>query len=522
MEEIGQPLYPQTPASLRRLSWALRLAIAAQCLAMAWLTHFEGSSINLLLYGYWGWPENTVVLIDQCATWTLAAMAVLVLFWPAWPILLPLALWALAEALVPLGILQAENAPFDASAPGWIALAARGARYCLPLGLILIWPLLPHRTQPGPKRMRTGMFLLRLGVATTFVGHGLKAIAHDSAMIGLIVHTAENFKLEGISEDMARQALTIIGGLDLMVASLLMITRWRWIAGWMAFWTFIAACSRLTASWDWHLWHEVPSRAAYFGIPLGLAMYWHAEVVAARAAASASTLPTGPSFFVRMLWRLAAVNLLILLIATATWFFGENGYVSLRDAIARSGRFTQPPVEGDPLERYEIKTSGTAPIRETKRPPAIVLTPDQPDTPVKTEPTPTAVAVVPTPTRAPIQRPSLLRRKAGFVPEPAAEIPTPPPVVDITPPRPTPLPPPPSEPSGGGSFFRHLHKRRRSIQQQKRFRIRCRRATRVRTTGQRLSQAIQCGIRTSERRKPRTGAVDARRLEKGSGPSTAS
>ena len=77
-----------------------------------------------------------------------------------------------------------------------------------------------------------------------------------------------------LSQASAEQLLTVIGLQDFILAALLLLRRWRWIAGWMAIWGLATALSRVT-SMGVDSWHQSVLRLANGGVPLTLFLAWH-------------------------------------------------------------------------------------------------------------------------------------------------------------------------------------------------------------------------------------------------------
>ncbi len=81
-------------------------------------------------------------------------------------------------------------------------------------------------------------WLLRVGVAGEFLGHGLLAIGGKEAWIGWIS------QLTGVSAEIATTLLFIVGIADVLVALIVLIKPIRPILLWAAFWGFWTALVR--------------------------------------------------------------------------------------------------------------------------------------------------------------------------------------------------------------------------------------------------------------------------------------
>jgi len=117
-------------------------------------------------------------------------------------------------------------------------------------------------------------WLLRIGIASTFIGHGLAAYWLKPGFVDLIVGTLDTFlgsdwRLAEEREKFAIILLPWIGRMDFMLAFLILLpTKYRkTVALWMAIWGFVTATSRLTA-FGIERWPDLIIRAANWGIPL--------------------------------------------------------------------------------------------------------------------------------------------------------------------------------------------------------------------------------------------------------------
>lgn len=81
-------------------------------------------------------------------------------------------------------------------------------------------------------------WVLRIGVAGEFLGHGIFALQGKAAWIGWIS------QLTGAEPKLAGQLLFLIGLLDLSVALTVLVKPWRPILLWAAFWGFWTALIR--------------------------------------------------------------------------------------------------------------------------------------------------------------------------------------------------------------------------------------------------------------------------------------
>ena len=86
-------------------------------------------------------------------------------------------------------------------------------------------------------RIRWTGWVLRVGVAGTFLGHGLYAVAVRSSWIGYLTTV-------GFSSEAARHVMPLIGMVDLSVALLVLICPVRGVFLWATCWALAAALIR--------------------------------------------------------------------------------------------------------------------------------------------------------------------------------------------------------------------------------------------------------------------------------------
>jgi hypothetical protein len=103
-------------------------------------------------------------------------------------------------------------------------------------------------------------YILRFGIACTFVGHGMNAIAVKQGWLHLL--TVYGFTLE-----QAKTLMPVIGFLDLLVALLVLLYPMRVVVRWAAFWAFATALTRFIAGEG--IW-EFIERGANWAAPLAL------------------------------------------------------------------------------------------------------------------------------------------------------------------------------------------------------------------------------------------------------------
>ena len=279
---------PLSTRSLRMVRWCLRIAVAVQCVGAARLALSVGSPIFALLWhppdlGGLGWSEATALAVDQLGGWLLLAAAGLTLVRPCWPVLAPVALW--------FGLFAAVDTWLGGHPFSHLALPAHAARIIAPLALIVIdrWP---RRELLSRERVERGVWLLRVAASLTFAAHGWEALQLNPRFIDLLIGAANHLPNFELRQPVAEDMLRAIAACDFVIAGLLVTTRWRSVAYYMALWGAITALSRVVA----HGWIAHPQtliRAANAGVPLAVALYW--SLLRLKECGSAGTDGTGGS-----------------------------------------------------------------------------------------------------------------------------------------------------------------------------------------------------------------------------------
>ncbi|OGZ96268.1 MAG: hypothetical protein A2847_00655 [Candidatus Sungbacteria bacterium RIFCSPHIGHO2_01_FULL_50_25] len=109
-------------------------------------------------------------------------------------------------------------------------------------------------------------WVLRIGVAGEFFGHGVFALQRRADWIGWVQ------KLSGLGPDAASNFIFIVGAMDILLAVLVLVKPIRIALLWMAFWGFWTALVRPlvgTDLWGKDVWDFV-ERFANWAAPLAL------------------------------------------------------------------------------------------------------------------------------------------------------------------------------------------------------------------------------------------------------------
>ena len=253
--------------------WTLRVSVSLQCLGFAREAWLMGTPLFSFLWnapavGGLGWPEATVIVIHQVAIWCLMFAAVSTLIRPCWPVLVPVAIWQLSQALANTWM---GGEPFYQ-----ISLLSQSTRIVAPIGLLLLDPW-PRPAVLTASRVAAAMRLLRVTIAVTFLAHGYESLALHPSFVDYVIVGSKRLFGWSITQGAAETVLLVIGAVDVAVALMMIVTRWRLVAYYMAFWGLITAVSRVLyggmPGLEWTC-HQALTRACHAGVPLAIGLYW--------------------------------------------------------------------------------------------------------------------------------------------------------------------------------------------------------------------------------------------------------
>jgi uncharacterized membrane protein YphA (DoxX/SURF4 family) len=233
----------------------LRVTVALTCVGAAAQMLLYGGPVFSWLWMDLDWSENAAARVESGAAFGLIAAAGLVFWQPARSLLPLIAAWLLFTALADtlIGTWHPE-----------LTIGGHAVRYIAPLALLALL-----------RKQRTGAeWLLRVGTAATFIFHGLQALLMKAEFLDFIIGAGRNLAGAAIYEDSARNALIVIGALDICVGLMILIPyKWRVVAGWLALWGFTTALARVVYA-GWGNWPELLIRVANGAAPLTLLLLW--------------------------------------------------------------------------------------------------------------------------------------------------------------------------------------------------------------------------------------------------------
>lgn len=272
------------------MDWLLRIGVALQCVGHAWLVGVVAESP--LLGWLWeptdvgglGLGEGPALAIARVVGGLLAVAAIGTLLGPSrwllcgvvlFQFVLALAAWQ-THAGFPLDVAWLgagkARAVGEALAP-LLPFAASAARIALPIVLLLVhWShyrkLLGVAVTPAAERVA------RVGLALTFAAHGLEALSRRGSFLDMLITAADKLFGQRLPETVAQMVLMGIGVADLVVAGLVLTTRLRGVAWYMAAWGFITAAARFVVLSPQVAWYEFALRSAHWVLPLFLVLAW--------------------------------------------------------------------------------------------------------------------------------------------------------------------------------------------------------------------------------------------------------
>lgn len=151
----------------------------------------------------------------------------------------------------------------------WHVPLGMGARVAAPLALFLLLGVRPPE--------RWVLWILRIGAAATFFGHGCEALLLNDSFFPFIAGPAYHIlglQLEPATTEILLRAIGIV---DIAVSVLILLPRSkRAAAAYMTVWGLATASVR-TISGGWAEYPETLYRLAHGAVPLALLLYWHVK-----------------------------------------------------------------------------------------------------------------------------------------------------------------------------------------------------------------------------------------------------
>lgn len=282
--------FPAVSTDHRTIDWILRIGVALECAAYAWLVGYVLESP--LLAWLWeptdvgglGLGEAAALPIVRIVGVVFALAAISTLTRPSRILLIAAGLLQLAIAVAawqtyegfPVDIRWLGTGALRSIASSVVPLfpfAASAARIAAPFALLLVhWSR--FRALLGIAVTPTCERLIRVALALTFAAHGVEALQHRGSFVDMLITASGNLLSMRMTESLATGLLIAIGVIDLVLAVLVLVRRWRQVALYMAAWGLITASARLVVlRWDVG-WYEFAIRAPHWALPLVLYYAW--------------------------------------------------------------------------------------------------------------------------------------------------------------------------------------------------------------------------------------------------------
>ena len=246
------PHEPTQTSFARYARPVLVIVVLLQALGLILSTVREGTPVGTWLFLDHLWPEPATKQFQWAGT-MLAVLGSLVVSFARRPIVRYVAAgiasgWCLALALAEW---KMGGAPFTE-----LSVGGHAARIAAPL-LLAVWD-----------RTKSVSWVLRVAIASTFAIHGYESVMLHPRFVDLILAADRNVFELGLSQRVAEVLLRVIGLHDIALAALVLYGRKNArLLGWMAFWGFVTAFSRVVQSGEGGL-HHTFVRAANGGLPL--------------------------------------------------------------------------------------------------------------------------------------------------------------------------------------------------------------------------------------------------------------
>ncbi len=205
----------------------LQGAIALQCLGEAQLVHQRGGPLSSFFFLKLELPETICKGFDSLAAVLLLSFGLLVLINPKRALLRLLFGWFAAAAVMKAimgGEFGAQLGPLTGA-----------LRYLGPCALIAAFD----------RKTKLTWRLLAWGTIAVFVAHGIEALLMNPKFIDYLIVSADRVLAMRMSQATAQRVLLLIGGLDILVALLLLTKPSRALLVYMAFWGLLTASMRL-------------------------------------------------------------------------------------------------------------------------------------------------------------------------------------------------------------------------------------------------------------------------------------
>lgn len=246
---------------LHNYRYCLYIALFIQILAYIYSSFVHGSSFHGIFFHYVGFNDVLATMFERAILSTMLMLAPLIWLHKTRPVLLFFFIIFFVDSFFS-SIVYSD--PIHAL--NWIGA---GIRWGLPLALFFI----------GRTHLRfshRGLVVLKLTLFLTFIGHGEKCLEGHPLFIDYILYFFNEFLSFNISESQALAICRLIGLVDVIAAAIGLVTRFKFVFYYLAFWGAATAIYRIiylgTGGVDAFL-----VRSAHFLVPIYLIFLFRKE-----------------------------------------------------------------------------------------------------------------------------------------------------------------------------------------------------------------------------------------------------
>ncbi|MFD2034977.1 hypothetical protein ACFSKL_09255 [Belliella marina] len=240
---------------MRKLGLLDPLAIGRACVFVYTIGLFlnlqTGSVLGSVLFMDYALPIDQVKHIEKVCGFIFLILGFLSLVPKLWFAMLPIALGAFG-----FGYLAQD---FGGNFFSMWSLAGHAPRYLLPIGLVFL---------SFDRTKATGGVALRMGLALVFFIHGVESWLGHPYFAEYILNSFDVLGLS-LKEDQALLMMKIIGGVDVLVATLILAYPVKYVYMWALFWVLVTFAVRFL-SFGWLMHKEVLVRWPNIALPVVL------------------------------------------------------------------------------------------------------------------------------------------------------------------------------------------------------------------------------------------------------------
>jgi len=232
----------------------LRVGVAVYCLGTGIAALVYQPPAFSLLFIEMDWSSSATQTTVEVFSWALIASTLVLVTRRATPLCGVATFWVLIEIITRL----ISRQRFDELAPYTMSL-----RLVAPIAVILV----------SHNKTTIAAWALRLAACATFAGHGVQAIQENPIFIDYMLAATMVLGVD-VSETAAKEALFVIGILDILAAALLLLRPLRVVLYYMIIWGLITAFARPVHS-GWIGTSDCLVRLIHSAAPLAILLHYH-------------------------------------------------------------------------------------------------------------------------------------------------------------------------------------------------------------------------------------------------------